>query len=159
MVKTECIAVFVMSYYNSFGLGSNFRRYFMVTHCYKNKSDIITARTCENPDASNLNETGPVTSVKTGKTYWNIHRAICNYDENDILNWNSIVRFKGTIVYYSNDPGIKEYPKTFEELHNRLVQMSAITYEPPANRSMEHMRCFEKSEVLSCERNHEAENK
>ena len=150
---TECICATAQSYKRGIGGSGACTGYFMVTKCYGDRSDMITVTKCENPNANILNDTGPVTSEKTGRIYWNRHCAICNNDADELLEWRTNVEFKHDLVFYAHDLEFPRYPNTFEELHAHLYHLSNIIYMPPSNISVKNLQCLDKKAVFSCQEN------
>ena len=116
----------------------------MVTTCFLDNSNLTLVDECQNPDPDALSNNIPVTSQKTGYTYWNKPCAICNDDEDDIIEWIPYVIIKRNIPYFSNYSGSIPYPDTYETLSNILNARSLadIMYIPPENIVPETHKCM-----------------
>lgn len=152
---TECIPATAKGYIISSNEDIQFARYYMVIKCFEDKSDTLTLSKCETPNARSFNDTGPVTSVKTGKTYWNIHCAVCNNDAADLAEWETNVEFKHDFVFTHS-----WYPNSFEELHPYLYVLGNIIYKPPSNLLVEILQCLHKDKDggRSCPKNDDEKN-
>ena len=120
----------------------------MTTKCFEDKSNDSIVSKCESPDIYNIDETVPVTSVKTGRTYWNKHCAICNGDTNDLFQWTTkILLGKDVLCYFdaTTRMGFKSQQNSLEELHAQFAFTGRIFYTPPV--SVEHDRCI-KNNIL-----------
>ena len=145
-ILSECIAASVKRYIDKNAIGVRQPSYFMITHCFKESNSFQTAK-CQNPSADDINDTVPVTSLRTGYTYWNKHCAFCNNDIDDVLDWKSTAPFENHLSFFANTSTISAYPKTIEELHRLIIYMGDILYTPPF--PMEDRRCL--PFLLDCE--------
>ena len=146
-VQSECITASVKSYINKDTVSALQPSFFMITHCFNESNNIQIAK-CQNPSADDMNDTVPVTSLRTGYTYWNKHCAFCNNDIDDVLEWKSIAHFENHLSFFANTSTISAYPKTTDELHRLLVYMGDILYTPPF--PMDDKRCL--SALQDCEK-------
>ena len=139
VVKSECIAATANSYQRittEAGL-----MYFMINQCFRNDTDMTTISKCESPDQYMLGDTIPVTSLTTGRTYWNTHCAICNADADDVLPWNSTAIFNRFVLHIPTGPSMM-IPQSPEEIYTYLRRSfkADIIYTPPV--SMQHKVCL-----------------
>ena len=149
-VRSECITASVKSYIDKNDVGAwNWKQpsYFMITHCVDESNNTRVAK-CQNPSADDMNDTVPVTSLKTGHTYWNRQCAFCNKDIEDILEWKSTAHFENDLLFFANTSRISVYPKTTEGLHRLFISKGDILYTPPF--PMEDKRCL--TSLLDCEK-------
>ena len=154
-VKQECIVASVMSYRNklSFDLSHANHMYRMVTSCYNDNTNLTLVAMCQQPDTDILSDTDdlseniPVTSQITGYTYWNKPCAMCNNDNDDLIEWTPNVLIKKTIPYFSNSSDTlfwTPYPDTYEVLFTILNsrRFSDIIYTPPVSIMAENQICI-----------------
>ena len=147
-VKSECIAATAESYQRNIytpGL-----MYFMINHCFRNDTNASTISNCESPDRYVIGDTIPVTSLTTGRTYWNKHCAICNADVGDVVSWNSSAIFDGFILHSPSSITSDVMPQTLEEIYTYLQKRkrSTLIYTTPL--PMQHKRCIRDNDVRSC---------
>ena len=147
-VKSECVAATSISYQHiehEPGL-----MYYMINHCFRNDTDMSTISKCESPDRYVLGDTIPVTSLTTGRTYWNTHCAMCNADADDVLTWNSTITFDRFILHSFGSHIRGVMPQTVEEMYTYLQKQtrSTVMYTPPL--PMQHKVCIRDKDVLKC---------
>ena len=154
-VKQDCIVASVMSYRNKISLDFSHvnHMYHMVTSCYHDNTNLTLVAKCQHPDTDilsstdDLSENIPVTSQITGYTYWNKPCAVCNDDDDDLLEWAPNVLIKKTIPYFSNLSDTlfwTPYPDTHEILFTILNsrRFSDIIYTPPVGIMAENQICI-----------------
>ena len=121
--------------------------YLMTTDCFQNGKNLTLLTNCQSPDTGSFSDIVPVTSLKTGTTYWSKACAVCNNDIDDVMEWSPIVLFKQTAPYFMNSsvPGL--HPDKLEDLIERITtpRFSDIIYKPPL--SMEDSLCLRKDAV------------
>ena len=158
--KRECVAATVRSYKRIDSLGFGLSSYFMITKCFEDKSNDSIVSKCESPDIYNIEETVPVTSVRTGRTYWNKHCAICNGDTNNLFQWTTNILLGKDVLFYfdaTTRMGFKSQPNSLEELHAEFAISGRIFYTAPV--SVEHDRCITKQHSRTCKDETQTENK
>ena len=138
-VKSECITANVDSYKRIIpeaGL-----MYFMINRCFRNDTDMSTISKCESPDQYLLGDTIPVTSLTTGRTYWNKPCAKCNADADDVLPWNSTAIFNRFVLHKPRFTNQQMIPQSPEEFFTYLRESTSasIIYTPPV--PMQHKEC------------------
>ena len=138
VVKSECITATAKSYQRIIAEAG--LMYFMINQCFRNDTDMTTISKCESPDQYMLGDTIPVTSVTTGRTYWNTHCAKCNADADDVLPWNSTAIFDRFVLLIPNGPSMA-IPQSPEEMYTYLRRSfkADIIYTPPM--PMQHKVC------------------
>ena len=146
-VEQECIAATVVSYRNKLSLDSSHvnHMYRMVTSCFHDNTNLTLVNKCLHPDTDAFSENLPVTSQITGYTYWNKPCAMCNDDDDDVIEWTPNVLIKTNIPYFSNysNKRYKSYPDTYEKLSNLLnPRFSDIIYTPPLSIRLENRICL-----------------
>ena len=145
-VERECIAAHTMSYRAS-------HMYPMVTKCFIGNSTLTLVAECQHPDPDALSNNIPVTSRKTGYTYWNKLCAICNSDDDDIIEWIPHAIIKTNIPYFSNSssPWSISYPDTNKKLTDLLSSRRKIdvVYIPPESILPVSHKCVREELVLS----------
>ena len=119
----------------------------MVTSCFLDNSNLTLVAECQHPDPDALSNNIPVTSQKTGNTYWNKPCATCNDDDDDdIIEWTPYVILKINIPYFSNGSSLisNPYPDKFEKLSAILNsrRLSNIMYIPPESIMAENHKCI-----------------
>ena len=111
--------------------------YRMVTSCFHDNTEanLTLVNKCQHPDTDALSENIPVTSQINGYTYWNKPCAMCNDDDDDVIEWTPNVLIKTNVPYFSNSssPWHLAYPDTYEKLSSLLNsrRFSDIIYIPP----------------------------
>ena len=94
-----------------------------------------------------------MTSQKTGNTYWNKPCAICNGDEDDIIEWTPNAILKTNIPYFTNTSlfWTIAYPDTNEKLTDLLNsrRKTDIVYIPPESIMPVNHKCIREEFVLS----------
>ena len=139
MVKQECIAASVVSYKDKLALDSShtFHMFPMVTSCFLDNSNLTLVAECQQPDTDALSDNIPVTSMETGYTYWNRPCAVCNDDDDDVVEWTPTVLIKSIMPYFANSSYRMQtpYPDTYELLSGLLNsrRLSDIIYNPPGS--------------------------
>ena len=112
--------------------------YHMVTSCSQNNTNITLVAECQHPDIYTLSmfsKNIPVTSLATGHTYWNKPCAVCNNDDDNIVEWTANALIKRSISYFSNSTALDwiPYPDNYEWLSQLLSNRRGadIIYTPP----------------------------
>ena len=153
---SECIKASWLSYQNKdtpeIQSDLDIRSYFMVTKCFmKNCSDLDVSM-CERPIEDHSQFMYPVTSLFTGRIYWNAHCARCNNDEGDLLPWTSTAKFHHDISYFLNRSRYTHakipYPKTYKDVLSFVVGNGNIVYTPPFPN--EDKQCLRKNILSPC---------
>ena len=147
-VRTECVAATSRSY-NPDSSYTAVLGYYMTSQCFENGTDIDLTVKCESPSLVNFDETVPVTSVRTGTTYWNIYCAQCNSDADAILPWSASINFNQEFVFFGNMTTAWGYIHTFEDLLEKLAITQVIRYSPPIPMADKH--CLQKKDLITCE--------
>ena len=147
-VRTECVVATSQSYNPDSSYTAAYG-YHMTTQCFENGTDINLTVKCESPSLVNFDETVPVTSVRTGTTYWNIYCAQCNADADAILPWNASITFNHYFVYFGNTTTAWFYIHTNEDLLKKLARTQVIRYSPPIPMADDH--CLQKKILVTCE--------
>ena len=157
--KRECIAATVDSYTRPAMISAKIPRYFMSTKCFKDTSNSSLVSDCETPDNHNPEETVPVTSVRTGRTYWNKQCAVCNNDAENLQQWSAmiILRSNAFIYFDVTRPVLFSKINSLRDLHVALARFADILYIPPV--AMDSNRCFERHVCITCANQQELENK
>ena len=145
-VLTEHIAATVKSYYNKAVSMKHHKSFLMITNCISSYSNSILEQTCMNPSAYSMHDVKPVTSQKTGLTYWNSHCAECNNDIENNVPWPARAEFEHGIVFFANTSGFA-YPGSIEELYDRVARMEDIIFTPPI--PMENQMCMRRTDLLT----------
>ena len=147
-VRSDCTAPTAEMYMYQRSYPAYYPMYFMITHCFRNDTNMATISKCESPDQYVLGDTIPVTSPKTGRTYWNKHCAICNADVDDVLPWNSTVVFDTFLLHSPLMTSHQLIPQSPEEFYTYLRKKlrASIIYTPPL--PMQHKQCT--SHYLTC---------
>ena len=155
-VYSECIKATRMSYRDKDELeiasDLSIPSYFMITQCFQKNTTELTVRKCQNPSEDEIEDTLPVTSLNTGRIYWNSHCASCNNDETDIMPWNSSVTFDFDFAYFLNetdfDYGIRSVPETRDDLLQFISKTGDTFYAP--HFPMEDKLCLRKNTMDTC---------
>ena len=158
-VKQECVVASVASYRNklTFDYSHMNHMYRMVTSCFHDNTNLTLVAKCQHPDTDALSHNIPVTSHITGYTYWNKPCAMCNDDDDDVIEWIPNVLIKTSIPYFSNssNPRRIPYPDTYELLSSLLNtrRFSDIIYTPPVSILHANHKCIRKDlvRVSDCE--------
>ena len=136
-----------MSYRNKLTLDTSQANnmFHMVTSCFLDNSNLTLVAECQLPDPDALSNNIPVTSQKTGNTYWNEPCAICNDDDDDIIEWTPNVIIKRSMAYFykTSSPWSAPYPDTYESLSKLLNarRHSDILYIPPESITPKNHKC------------------
>ena len=159
IIKRECIAANVASYTSRTSASAETPRYFMTTKCFEDNNNTTLVSNCETPDIYNIDHTVPVTSMRSGQSYWNKPCAICNDDAENLLQWSSRIGLgKNKVIYFDvKRPGLISLPNSTEDLHVSFARFNDILYAPPV--AMDHNRCLERSISVTCAKQQETENK
>ena len=144
---SECIASTSKSYRDKRLPGSIYSKYFMTTQCFSNINASVKAK-CETPNPYDVTETIPVTSLRSGHTYWNQHCALCNNDSEAIVFWDMAVVFWGQFVFYRSASGMYLFADTKKEFYNQLLAYEEIFYMPPFE--MQQKRCAPRHVQRTC---------
>ena len=145
-ITSECIASTSRSYRQKLILDKHYSYYSMITQCFIGKTSSIQSH-CETPDPYDMADTIPVTSLRSGRTYWNQHCAKCNNDAANMVFWNMTVIFKVGFAFYSNFYSSLFSTDREEEFYNRL-QRQEIVFTPPFE--MSHKRCYQQEFQKTC---------
>ena len=105
--------------------------YLMITQCFGNNASSLTIQKCNHPSGNEFEETVPVTSSDTRRIYWNTHCARCNNDDNNIVPWNSTVRFNFDIAYFLNRSHYQLYPEKQDDIIDYISKSGEIVFSPP----------------------------
>ena len=148
-VEQECLAATVMSYRNKLNVDYSHENhmYRMVTSCFHDNTNLTLVNKCQHPDLDALSKNIPVTSQITGYTYWNKPCAMCNDDNDDVIEWTPNVLIKTNVPYFSNYSVSRRnipYPDTYEKLSELLNsrRFSEIIYTPPLSIMPENHICI-----------------
>ena len=95
-LRFDCVQASSMGYVSL--SDSKVPNYFMITRCFEDRTSLTVLEKCERPTIYSTEEVFPVTSMKSGHTYWNWHCARCNMDSNALLKWETYVVFKLTVI-------------------------------------------------------------
>ena len=141
-VEFSCVQASSMSYLpNDYNIGSY---YFMVKRCFADRSNETLVTKCETPSFLVMDEIIPVTSLNTGRTYWNVFCAACNADSDTVLPWQVYALFKMPPLFYHEYSLF--YPTTVDILQ-RILAVSLI-YIPPF--AMEDNSCLPETYATGC---------
>ena len=155
-MRTECVAATLRSYIHKKDIARHLlsnrkgHLYRMTTNCFKHEDNLTLLANCQNPNIemfSDIVEIVPVTSRRTGHTYWNRACAACNNDADDVMEWLSTLIIKRMIPYFTNSPFAAKYPDTLEEMFDLMTspRLADIIYTPPV--SMADNLCMRRENV------------
>lgn len=150
----ECMVPFVGRYAKPRTFDSTVAKYFMIRKCNYDLqvSNMTMVSKCEN-QTFGADYMFPVTSVTTGRSYWNQHCAACNNDTKEILAWYPTVHIPAGLVFFSNSSTSKVLPQsqTFVDLYQWLGERGEIFFTPPS--LLSQSRCTEDSTLATCDEN------
>ena len=149
-IKSECIAATSKSYVSKSKLGNEYPRYSMITQCYKDVENNVTRKKCQQPNYIVPDETLPVTSVHTNRTYWNKYCALCNNDSEEILQWNAKVFYRLSIVYFASKHVLYK-KQNFEYFFEQTIEGDGFVYSKP--NGVENSRCVREDQLRQTELN------
>ena len=118
--------------------------FFMATHCFGDRTNETVLGNCENPSLYTTGDLNPVTSLRTGHTYWNEPCSSCNADSGKLLRWISYAGFTRPIMYFSD---FFRYPDSVEKLKRILA--NDLNFSPPY--TMDDERCFPEEHARLCD--------
>ena len=155
-VLTECIAATVKSYQKK-DIKRNYNSFYMITKCLLPYSNNTVVESCGSPFAFTKHDIVPVTSNKTGFTYWNLHCAECNNDSDTAAPWQGHVEYDLEMIYFGNMSGFT-YPSTVEEFYTNTAfsRLGDIRYTPPI--PLENQMCLRTCEEMPLNRPYQAHN-
>ena len=154
LVHSECIKASRMSYRDkdAFDIESELGipSYFMITQCFENHTSDLEVKKCQSPSEDEVEDTLPVTSSNTGRSYWNSHCARCNNDGSSILPWNVWVKFDFDIAFFVNESNTygSVYPEMPDDLLGFISETGDIIYVPPFPRG--EKLCLRKTTLYTC---------
>ena len=118
--------------------------YYMVSHCFGDRTNETVLKNCESPSFYTTDDLHPVTSLKTGHTYWNGPCATCNADSDELLPWNTYAGIARPIVYFNDH---FHYPDSVEKL--KRLTANDLIFSPPY--TMDAEQCLQEEAVSSCD--------
>lgn len=148
-LQAECIAASVKSYRDKNEYHVYHSSYSMIARCPKNESNATLLQYCEHPIVDRPENATPVTSMRTQRTYWNIHCALCNDDVDEVLEWNSTIIFGHDFIFYGNTTFSFNFSEKLDDLYRDIINAFDIIYMPPF--PMEDRLCMRKEILVSCQ--------
>ena len=147
-LTNDCIAANVQSYVNKHSniLANSFM---MITKCFADKSNESLVKSCETPDLYNIQECLPVTSVSSGRTYWNKYCSQCNHDADTTLVWDIEFATSAVLYYFSSGAIDSIFPQTFKDLYRLFARTGRLYYIQPNDMAKP---CFQRGAVQRCNR-------
>ena len=131
------------------GQGMISSKYYMIQKCFMETSNTTLISDCENSEPRTIENTLPITSVRTGHIYKNKACAICNNAEETLIRWNVTVRFKHPSISAHSIGVSHDRPNTTEQLLIKiLTHYGHVVYAPPV--PMDNKRCTEKKHITHC---------
>ena len=165
VVHSECIKAAWLSYRDKgdFEIASDLdiHAYYMITRCFENDSNPVDVTNCQTPsryddDAEIYHDADdgymvPVTSLDTGRIYWNAYCARCNKDDRNNAPWAAAVQFNTDFAYFANNSrGDKiSYPSTYDAFLHFVTHTGNILFTPPFPHNDRH--CLRKDTVMACQ--------
>ena len=137
---SECIASVSRSFQQKDFNSNSYSNYFMITKCFFDTAVSIKSH-CETPNPYDMADIIPVTSLNSGRIYWNQHCAKCNGDNENVVSWNMTVIFKNDFAFYRNSRTTPYNLDDKEEFYYQLLRHIDIAYNPPFQ--MPHKRCIQ----------------
>ena len=136
--KKECIAATIHSYkkaeINTFYSPSDHNMFLMITDCFQEVTNSTLAENCRTPNATSFgSDVVPVTSLKTRTNYWNRACAICNNDNDDVIDWSPVISMKRPVPYFRNFTVPGGFPETYDHFLELVskIRFGDIVYQPP----------------------------
>ena len=159
-VYSECIKASWLSYGDKDDIAIandlDIPAYFMITQCFKNHSNNEDVVQCQTPQGYDDDDDGdyenlvPISSLDTGRIYWNSYCARCNNDDRNILHWQSVVRFNVDIAYFVNftRDDRPSYPSTYHDILQFISRTGNVLYTPSV--SQYDKLCLKPDTVMTC---------
>ena len=154
---SECIKASWLSYRDKdvFEIANDLTipSYFMITRCFENNANPEDVTKCQSPSDYDNKSMLPVSSLATGRIYWNSHCARCNNDDRNIALWTASVKFDIDIAYFVNSTQMHAYsgflyPETYHGILDFISKIGNILYIPPF--PQEENMCFRKNTLMTC---------
>ena len=132
--KNECIGATSMSYFSKTTSDNKYPHYSMVTNCFNNRDNVTLVTRCERPDTHDVKveETIPVSSLITGRTYWNKYCAVCQNDSLDIVSWNATIYMKRDYIIFRNRSIPVTLLRSFSDFYNEAMAAGEVIYTKPS---------------------------
>ena len=128
--NSDCIASVSKSYQQKSMYTKSYSFYNMITKCFS-ETAVSNKSNCETPNPFDLADIIPVTSLATGRIYWNQHCAKCNNETENIVFWNMTLIFKGDFAFYKNSVTTAYNIDKEEEFYYVILRHTEIVYSPP----------------------------
>ena len=145
--SSDCIASVSRSYKGKYYYSQRYSNYFMITKCFSDAA-VSDKSNCETPNPYDMADIIPVTSLNSGRIYWNQHCAKCNSDTENVVFWNMTVIFEMDFAFYSNSHNTPYSLDNKEKFYYLLLRHIDIVHTPPFQ--MPHKRCIQPELQRSC---------
>lgn len=155
--KGECIAATSKAYFTqSYKLGPYYNYHSMVTRCFTKegfqatKEYNTTVFRCEQSKMSHylVDAMIPVTSLASGRTYWNTFCAFCNSDSDDIVSWSARAHLRRAFFYFGKKSFLTGM-ETFESFFKNVVTSGEFIYRKPI--TLNYFPCLIGQKISSCD--------
>ena len=150
-IQNDCIAATSKSYFSKTHVDFKYPHYSMVTRCFNNRDNVTLVTRCEQPDLHDLkaDETIPVYSKVTGRTYWNKYCAICQNDSQDIVTWDAKIHMKRDYLIFRHRSIPVTPAQNFSHFYDMSVNAGELIYTKPneIGPSMEPSMCVPKNRI------------
>ena len=150
-IQNNCIAATSKSYFSKTSLDTNYPHYSMVTRCFNNRDNVTLVTRCEQPDLHDIkaDETIPVYSKVTGRTYWNKYCAICQNDSQNIVTWDAKIHMKRDYFIFRHRSIPVTPAQNFSHFYDMAVNAGELIYTKPneIEPSMEPSMCIPKNKI------------
>ena len=132
-IQKDCIAATSRSYFSRTNTDTTYPYYSMVTRCYGNRDNSTLVTRCEQPDMYNIkaDETIPVYSKATGRTYWNKYCAMCHDDHHNLIMWKATVYMRRNYLIFSQRSIPVTRPQNFSDFFDTAVNAGELLYSRP----------------------------
>ena len=149
IIENDCIAATSKSYFSKTNVDFKYPHYYMVTRCFSNRENVTFVTRCEQPDTHDLkvDETIPVYSKATGRTYWNKYCAICQNDWQDAVTWDAIIHMNRDYHIFNHRSTPVTPAQNFSHFYDMAVNAGEVIYTKPnkIEPSLEPIICIPKN--------------
>ena len=149
-ILMDCIAATSKSYFSKTSL-PKYPHYSMITRCFSNRKNATLVTQCEQPNTQNVkaDETIPVYSKVTDRTYWNKYCAICNDDSLRFVNWGATIHLNQYYYIFNHRSVPVTRSQNFSHFYDTAVHAGEVIYTKPER--TEPNICIPKENILQAD--------
>ena len=156
-IKSECIPATSAVYFTeSTKISISYLLHPVETKCFPQNGYNATKRynstitSCEQPNVHHyvIDEMTPVSSLISGRSYWNKYCAMCNNDSQDIEPWSAMVHVERPYCYFFNKY-FQLGTETFASFFKSIIKAGKFVYRKP--NKLKYIPCLLTNDGSDCD--------